>query len=43
MFIGAIDGGGTKVLTAVMTETGNVLARRQDAVPTADGWSSARP
>ena len=36
MFIGAIDAGGTKVLTAVMTETGKVLARRQDSVPTAD-------
>ncbi len=36
MFIGAIDGGGTKVSTAVMTDTGNVLARRQAAVPTAD-------
>ena len=36
MFIGAIDGGGTKVLTAVMTETGKVLARRQAAVPTVD-------
>ncbi|HNX33641.1 MAG TPA: ROK family protein [Kiritimatiellia bacterium] len=36
MLIGAIDGGGTKVLTAVMTETGSVLARCQDAVPTAD-------
>ena len=36
MFIGAIDGGGTKVLTAVMTETGEVLARRQASVPTAD-------
>ena len=36
MLIGAIDGGGTKVLTAVMTETGKVLARRQASVPTAD-------
>ena len=36
MLIGAIDGGGTKVLTAVMTETGAIVARRQDAVPTAD-------
>ena len=36
MFIGAIDGGGTKVLTAIMTETGKVLSRRQTAVPTAD-------
>ena len=36
MVIGAIDAGGTKVLTAVMTETGKVLARRQDSVPTAD-------
>ena len=36
MFIGAIDGGGTKVLAAVMSETGEVLARRQASVPTAD-------
>jgi glucokinase len=36
MFIGAIDGGGTKVLTAVMTEAGDVRARRQASVPTAD-------
>lgn len=36
MLIGAIDGGGTKVLTAVMTETGAILAQRQAAVPTAD-------
>ena len=36
MLTGAIDGGGTKVLTAVMTETGAIVARRQDAVPTAD-------
>ena len=36
MFIGAIDGGGTKVLTAVMTETGDVLARRCASVPTTD-------
>jgi len=36
MFIGAIDGGGTKVLTAVMTETGEVLARRQASVPTSE-------
>jgi glucokinase len=36
MLIGAIDAGGTKVLTAVMTETGTILSRRQDAVPTAD-------
>jgi glucokinase len=36
MHIGAIDGGGTKVLTAVMTETGEVLARRQASLPTAD-------
>ena len=36
MFIGSIDGGGTKVLTAVMTETGQVLSRRQASVPTAD-------
>jgi glucokinase len=36
MFIGAIDGGGTKVLTAVMTETGEMLAKRQASVPTAD-------
>jgi glucokinase len=36
MMIGAIDGGGTKVLTAVMTEAGDVLARRQASVPTAD-------
>ena len=35
MLIGAIDGGGTKVLTAVMDESGAVLARRQEAVPTA--------
>ncbi|MDR2850045.1 MAG: ROK family protein [Verrucomicrobiota bacterium] len=36
MLIGAIDAGGTKVLTAVLTETGAVLARRQASVPTAD-------
>lgn len=36
MLIGAIDAGGTKVLTAVMTETGEVLAKRQASVPTAD-------
>jgi glucokinase len=36
MMIGAIDAGGTKVLTAVMTETGKVLAQRKDSVPTAD-------
>jgi glucokinase len=36
MIIGAIDGGGTKVLTAVMTETGEVLARRLALLPTAD-------
>lgn len=36
MLIGAIDAGGTKVLTAVMTESGQVLARRKDSVPTAD-------
>jgi glucokinase len=36
MFIGAIDAGGTKVLTAVMTEAGEVAARRQASVPTAD-------
>jgi glucokinase len=36
MHIGAIDGGGTKVLTAVLTETGEVLARRHASVPTAD-------
>ena len=36
MMIGAIDGGGTKVLTAIMTEAGEVLARRQASVPTAD-------
>ena len=36
MFIGAIDGGGSKVLTAIMTETGRILARRQAAVSTAD-------
>jgi len=34
MLIGAIDGGGTKVLTAVMTENGEVLTRRQAHVPT---------
>ncbi len=36
MMIGAIDAGGTKVLTAVMTETGKMLAQRKDSVPTAD-------
>jgi len=36
MMIGAIDAGGTKVLTAVMTEAGQVLARRQASVPPAD-------
>ena len=36
MLIGAIDAGGTKVLTAVMTETGTVLARRRDELPTQD-------
>ena len=36
MLIGAIDAGGTKVLTAVMTETGQILASRRAAVPTAD-------
>ncbi len=36
MLIGAIDGGGTKVLVAVMTAAGRIIARRQDAVPTAD-------
>ena len=36
MLIGAIDAGGTKVLTAVLTETGEILARRQDSIPTAD-------
>jgi glucokinase len=36
MVIGAIDAGGTKVLTAVMTESGQVLARRQASVPTSD-------
>ena len=36
MLIGAIDAGGTKVLAAVMSETGEILARRKAAVPTAD-------
>ena len=36
MLIGAIDGGGTKVLVAVMTEEGRIMARRKAAVPTAD-------
>lgn len=36
MMIGAIDGGGTKVLAAVMTESGAIVTRRQSAVPTAD-------
>jgi len=36
MLIGAIDAGGTKVLTAAMTETGKVLVRRQASVPTMD-------
>ena len=36
MFIGAIDGGGTKVLTAIVSDAGDVLSRRQAAVPTAD-------
>jgi len=36
MLIGAIDGGGTKVLAAVMTAAGTLVARRQAAVPTAD-------
>jgi len=36
MLIGAIDGGGTKVLAAVMTAAGTIVARRQAAVPTAD-------
>jgi len=36
MFIGAIDGGGTKVLTAVLTEKGEVLARRRASLPTAE-------
>jgi len=36
MLIGAIDGGGTKVLAAVMTAAGAIVARRQAAVPTAD-------
>jgi len=34
--IGAIDAGGTKVLTAVMTEEGKVLARCQASVPPSD-------
>jgi len=34
MLIGAIDAGGTKILAAVMTETGEVLARCQDSVRT---------
>ncbi|HRR34454.1 MAG TPA: ROK family protein [Kiritimatiellia bacterium] len=36
MLIGAIDGGGTKVLTAVMKTDGTIVARRQETVPTAD-------
>lgn len=36
MVIGAIDAGGTKVLVAVVTEAGQVLARRKASVPTAD-------
>ncbi len=36
MHIGAIDGGGTKVLVGVVTADGRVLARRQESVPTAD-------
>ncbi len=36
MLIGAIDAGGTKVLTAVMTETGKVLAKRRLPVSTED-------
>lgn len=36
MLIGAIDAGGTKVLTAVLTEAGEILARRQAPVPPAD-------
>ena len=36
LHIGAIDGGGTKVLAAIMTEAGEVVARRQAAVPTQD-------
>ena len=36
MLIGAIDAGGSKVLTAVMKADGTVLARCRDAVPTAD-------
>lgn len=36
MVIGAIDAGGTKVLTAVMTEAGKVLASRKASVATAD-------
>ncbi len=36
MLIGAIDAGGTKVLTAVMTDSGEVISRRQDSIPTAD-------
>lgn len=36
MLIGAIDAGGTKVLTAVMTEAGDVLARRKASVPPSD-------
>jgi glucokinase len=36
MFIGAIDGGGTKVLAAIITETGEMRARRRAEVPTGD-------
>ena len=36
MMLGAIDGGGTKVLTAVMTDAGKIVSRRQDCVPTQD-------
>ncbi len=36
MLIGAIDGGGTKVLAAVVTQDGQIVARQQAAVPTSD-------
>ena len=36
MLIGAIDGGGTKVLTAVMTEAGAIKAQKCASVPTSN-------
>ena len=36
MLTGAIDGGGTKVMTGLVDENGNVVSRRVEGVPTGD-------